>query len=133
MLLTKHTATFAALLYVHARKRRFLSLLLGNIHHMRFLMKATEHTHASNCCAEPTEYHVASFVAHIIPQQTDAFSQELEAQQGVQVHATSDDGKVVFTVEAQHQKHIALVVEQFRNFFGLYSLSPVYHQFLTEE
>ncbi|MDO6428100.1 chaperone NapD [Thalassotalea sp. 1_MG-2023] len=96
-------------------------------------MKTTNSKPTNNGCPESTEYHIASFVAHIIPQQTDAFSQDLEAQKGVQVHAISDDGKVVFTVEAQHQKHIAFVVEQFRNFIGLYSLSPVYHQFITEE
>ncbi|OKY27720.1 chaperone NapD [Thalassotalea sp. PP2-459] len=96
-------------------------------------MKATNSKQTNDGSTESTEYHVASFVAHITPQQTNAFSQEIEAQHGAQVHAVSNDGKVVFTIEAQHQKHIAFVVEQFRNFIGLYSLSPVYHQFLTEE
>ena len=81
---------------------------------------------------EPSEYHVASFVAHTRPELSDQISNFICQHQGTEIHAVSEQGKIVFTVEATHQKDIANTVDQIRIHDELYSLSPIYHQFLNE-
>ncbi len=81
---------------------------------------------------QETEYHVASFVAHSKPEGSKALAQDIEVIPGAQVHAISDEGKIVFTVEADDQRVIAHNVDQIKYHDQLLSLSPIYHQFLTE-
>ena len=78
------------------------------------------------------EYHVASFVAHAMPNASERISTFIKEHPGTEIHACSDEGKIVFTVEADHQRAIARIIDQIRIHDELYSLSPVYHQFLTE-
>lgn len=78
------------------------------------------------------EYHVASFVAHSKPESAQLVSAEIEKLDGAEVHAVSEEGKIVFTVEADDQRKIANNVDQIKYHDGLLSLSPIYHQFLAE-
>ncbi len=82
--------------------------------------------------ASSNEYHVASFVAHAMPQSIEQISTLISSHQGAEIHATSEAGKIVFTVEADHQREIAKIIDQIRIHDELHSLSPIYHQFLTE-
>ncbi len=79
------------------------------------------------------EYHVASFIAHAVLQNIEEIKQKISAITGAEIHATSETGKIVFTIEASSQKQIGRCTEQIQNSTGLLSLSPVYHQFLNEE
>lgn len=79
------------------------------------------------------EYHVASFVAHAVLENLEQIQQAITAIDGAEIHATSETGKIVFTVEAASQKIIGRFIDQIRHNAGLLSLSPVYHQFLNEE
>jgi len=79
-----------------------------------------------------TEYHVASFIAHSKPEISDLLGEEIATLEGAEVHAISAEGKIVFTVEAENQKLITARLEQIKYHDGLLSLSPIYHQFLTE-
>ncbi|GLX79649.1 sorbose reductase [Thalassotalea insulae] len=79
------------------------------------------------------EYHVASFVAHAQPQYIKQLTADIKNSEGAEIHAISDEGKIVFTIEAPSQKKIAMLIDQLKHHIGLFSLSPVYHQFLTEE
>ena len=78
------------------------------------------------------EYHVASFVAHAIDSRTEAVCTAIGKIPGGQVHAVSPTGKIVFTLEENSQSKIGKHIDQLRAHTGLLSLSPVYHQFLTE-
>ncbi|WP_286262923.1 chaperone NapD [Thalassotalea atypica] len=78
------------------------------------------------------EYHVASFVAHGRPESSEVLSQEIIAIEGAEIHAVSEEGKIVFTIEANNQKLIAARLDEFKHHDELMSLSPIYHQFLTE-
>jgi periplasmic nitrate reductase NapD len=80
-----------------------------------------------------SEYHVASFIAHSLPRGKQALANEIKTIEGAEVHAISNEGKIVFTVEANDQRLIANRVDQIRYHDELLSLSPIYHQFLTEE
>ncbi len=82
---------------------------------------------------QESEYHVASFVAHSHPVGKQMLANEIATIEGAEVHAISDEGKIVFTVEANDQRLIANRVDQIRYHDQLLSLSPIYHQFLTED
>lgn len=79
------------------------------------------------------EYHVASFVAHAMADSIEEVSSEILNLPGAEIHATSEVGKIVFTIESTSQKSIGRYIDHVRHHKGLLSLSPVYHQFLNEE
>ena len=82
---------------------------------------------------QANEYHVASFVAQAHQKNIPAVSEEISLIEGAEIHAVSEEGKIVFTIEAASQKKIGFFIDQLKNHIGLLSLSPIYHQFLTEE
>ena len=82
---------------------------------------------------QPAEYHVASFVAHAMQKNLPEVTEEITQTEGAEIHAVSDEGKIVFTLEASSQKKIGFLIDQLKHHIGLLSLSPIYHQFLTEE
>ncbi|QOL26964.1 chaperone NapD [Thalassotalea sp. LPB0316] len=79
------------------------------------------------------EYHVASFVAHVMPEDIDELSELINLQQGGQVHAVSEDGKIVFTIEASSHKAVDHLIAPIQIHKKVMSLSPVYHQYLNEQ
>lgn len=78
------------------------------------------------------EYHVASFVAHAMFEQLECVEQAINATEGAEIHVTSEDGKIVFTLEGNSQKSIGAKIDQLKYHNYLLSLSPVYHQYLAE-
>lgn len=82
---------------------------------------------------QPCEYHVASFVAHAMKKNITQVTEEITCTEGAEIHAVSEEGKIVFTLEASSQKKIGCLIDQLKHHVGLLSLSPIYHQFLTEE
>lgn len=82
---------------------------------------------------EKHEYHVASFVAHAQKGFVEQVNEEISLAPGAEIHAVSDEGKIVFTIESNSQKSIGYLIDQLKQQIGILSLSPVYHQFLTEE
>ena len=88
---------------------------------------------AVNAEQKESEYHVASFVAHAIPAKLEDVQQAISLVPGAEIHATSEIGKIVFTVEAASQKTIGRLIDEIRHHAGLLNLAPVYHQFLNEE
>ena len=63
---------------------------------------------------QEAEYHVASFVAHSSPAGKDLLANEINTIEGAEVHAISEQGKIVFTVEANDQRVIANNVDKIR-------------------
>ena len=80
-----------------------------------------------------TEYHVASFVAQVVPTQVTSIKAQINAVEGGEVHTSSDQGKIVFTIESQIQRNIADKAESIKHLPGVLTVAPVYHQYLTEE
>ncbi|TYK65904.1 chaperone NapD [Colwellia echini] len=78
------------------------------------------------------EYHVASFVAYPIISQIFAVKAAILAVQGTEIHATSEEGKIVFTIEGHSYKDIGKKMDTIRVHQGIINLSPVYHQILDE-
>lgn len=81
---------------------------------------------------EIEEYHVVSFVIHAPLSFSEELSHLIKNIDGGEVHAISPEGKIVFTVEGKHQKDIDQKIITLKDHSGVLSLSPVYHQFLSE-
>ena len=80
-----------------------------------------------------TEYHVASFVAHINAESLASVRQSISDIDGAEIHVESDQGKLVFTLEAETHQLIAKRMDLIKDLEGIISMAPVYHQYLTEE
>ncbi|AWB66870.1 hypothetical protein C2869_10685 [Saccharobesus litoralis] len=83
--------------------------------------------------ASQPEYHVASFVAQAIPAQIQKVQNSILSQAGSEIHAVSDEGKIVFTIEADSQNRIGKTIDDIKQDSAILTLAPVYHQFLTEQ
>ncbi len=79
------------------------------------------------------EYHVASLVASPIFAQLEEVKAVITAVEGAEIHAVSDEGKIVFTVEGTGFKDLDKKIDIIRVHKGILNLSPVYHQVLDEE
>ncbi len=89
--------------------------------------------HSDTTLSENDEYHVASFVAHAMAEQLNDVKAAILNTRGAEIHATTMEGKIVFTMEACTQQAIGMKIDELKYHQGLLSLSPVYHQFLTEK
>ena len=78
------------------------------------------------------EYHVASLVAYAMPEQVSAVEAAINIIEGAEVHAISDKGKIVLTIEGDSHKGIGKKMDLLRVHKGLINLSPVNHQVLDE-
>ncbi len=87
----------------------------------------TKNTDSTTC-----EYHVASFVAYPILAQLNEVKQAITAVEGTEIHATSEEGKIVFTIEGNSYRDIGTKMDIIRVHKGIINLSPVYHQILDE-
>ena len=79
-----------------------------------------------------SEYHLASLVAYCILSEVETVKLAIEAVEGTEIHATSAEGKIVFTIEGVSHKDIGKKMDIIRVHEGILNLSPVYHQFLDE-
>jgi len=79
-----------------------------------------------------SEYHVASFVAYPIAEQLDEVKEAILNVEGTEIHATSEEGKIVFTIEGNSYRDIGSKMDVIRVHKGMINLSPVYHQILDE-
>ena len=79
-----------------------------------------------------TEYHVASFVAHIDTASMLSVKRAIDDIDGAEIHAENEQGKLVFTLEAGTHQMIANRMGLIKDLDGIISMAPVYHQYLTE-
>jgi len=79
-----------------------------------------------------TEYHVASFVAHIDTASMLSVKRAIVDIDGAEIHAEDEQGKIVFTLEAETHQMIASRMDLIKDLEGIISMAPVYHQYLTE-
>ncbi|ALO33991.1 nitrate reductase formation protein NapD [Colwellia sp. MT41] len=87
-------------------------------------------TQSSN--SQTSEYHVASLIASCILAQVDEVKAAILAVDDTEIHVTSAEGKIVFTIEGTSHKDIGKKMDILRVHTGILNLSPVYHQVLDE-
>ncbi len=72
---------------------------------------------------------ISGLVIHAQPKAAVQISDELTAQAGVEVHATSEDGRIVVTVDRKDDGAAVEAIEGFRNIKNVLSVSLVYSHF----
>ena len=71
--------------------------------------------------------NISGVLVHVQPKRMDALSDELNAIEGVEVHAATD-GKLVVTVENEKLHALADQVMAFQYLKGVMSVAMVYHE-----
>ncbi|MCE9679296.1 chaperone NapD [Shewanella sp. AS1] len=79
------------------------------------------------------EYHVSSLVIHASPSAITAIQNELESLPGAEIHAVTQEGKFIVTLEGATQGAILSNIEAINAIKGVLSSSLVYHQVESEE
>lgn len=71
--------------------------------------------------------NISGVLVHVQPKRMDALCVELNATEGVEVHAATD-GKLVVTVENEKLNALADQVMAFQHLKGVMSVAMVYHE-----
>ncbi len=78
-----------------------------------------------------SEYNLCGVLVHAQNGKLEKVRQRLQAQQGVEVHATTEDGRLVLTVEDESRKEVAERIMKLHDVEGVLSASMIY-QFSDE-
>lgn len=71
--------------------------------------------------------NIAGVLVHSSPGQTEAVQGQLLSLPGVEVHAVSDDGRLVVTVEEDGERTMSEAVIKMQNIDGVLSAAMIYH------
>ncbi len=74
------------------------------------------------------EYHVTSLVVHAAPKAVSKVETNIRALTGADIHAVTDEGKFVVTLEGETQAAILDNVEAINALEGVLNASLIYHQ-----
>ncbi|WP_299797614.1 chaperone NapD [uncultured Shewanella sp.] len=74
------------------------------------------------------EYHVTSLVVHAAPKAISQIETKIRALNGADIHAVTDEGKFVITLEGVTQASILDNVEAINALEGVLNSSLIYHQ-----
>lgn len=73
--------------------------------------------------------NIAGVVINTMPNHEQQLEQQLLTMPGVEVHAISDEGRMVVTIEAENPNCVADTLTRFYDLKGVISATPVYHHF----
>jgi periplasmic nitrate reductase NapD len=73
--------------------------------------------------------HISSIVVHAEPAAVASVRALIEAVSGLEVHAATDDGKLVVTIEAASDHDSITHVDAVRALPGVLAVAMVFHQF----
>ncbi|WOT05614.1 chaperone NapD [Shewanella youngdeokensis] len=74
------------------------------------------------------EFHITSLVVHAAAKSVADIKQSLSALEGTEIHAVTDEGKFVVTIEGETQGAILDNVEAINALEGVINSSLIYHQ-----
>ena len=74
----------------------------------------------------PEELHIASVVVHAAPRRAAAIAEAVAEMAGAQVHARTDGGKLVVTLEADSGAAMTAAVSRIQHLDGVLSVALVY-------
>lgn len=75
------------------------------------------------------EFHVSSLVVLTQPTLRHQLAEEIAALDGAEIHAVTDEGKLVVTLEGASQRPIMAAIDAISAMPGVLSASLIYHQF----
>jgi len=73
-------------------------------------------------------FHIVSLVMMTRPANLDEIQTQIASVDGSEIHATSPEGKLVVTVEADSNRELLERVETLQGLEGLVASNLVYHQ-----
>jgi len=74
------------------------------------------------------EVHISSMVVHVNPDSLQTVKTSIEQLDGAEIHAESEDGKLVVVLETENQGYITDVIEKISNIDFVLSTALVYYQ-----
>ena len=75
------------------------------------------------------EFHVSSLVVLTQPSLRHRLADQIAALEGAEIHAVSDEGKLVVTLEGPSQRPIMAAIDTIQGLPGVLSAALIYHQF----
>ena len=77
------------------------------------------------------ELHIASMIVQVLPPHLEALEAWLGTQPGLEVRATSQEGKLVLVIERPHHREILGVIDDVEQQRGVLSCILVYHEVMN--
>ncbi|RME34502.1 MAG: glutamate synthase [Gammaproteobacteria bacterium] len=77
--------------------------------------------------------NISGIVVRARPERREQVCSRLERLDGVEVHASSEEGKLVVTVEATGERQLTERVMNIESVPGVLAVSLVYHQYEEDE
>jgi len=78
-------------------------------------------------------FNVCGLLAHVAAGQMDAVRTQLNELPGVEIHAETEDGRLVITIEDTEENLAADMITQVDRVKGVMNSSLVYHQFESQD
>ena len=75
------------------------------------------------------EFHVSSLVVLTQPSLRHQLARQIATLDGAEIHAVSDEGKLVVTLEGMSQRPIMDSIDAIQAMPGVLSAALIYHQF----
>ncbi|MEG0006700.1 MAG: chaperone NapD [Aeromonas sp.] len=82
-----------------------------------------------NSDMKKAEFHVSSLVVLTQPPLRHELAQQIATLEGAEIHAVSDEGKLVVTLEGPSQRPIMDAIDAIQAMPGVLSAALIYHQF----
>lgn len=76
----------------------------------------------------PTHLHIASFIAHVRPEQMQSLKHWLARQSSFEIHAENEQGKLVLVTESNNEQQILHLLDELRAQTGVLNAALVYHE-----
>jgi len=73
-----------------------------------------------------SKYNICSALVHAKLEQIDSVKQTLLTQEGVEVHAQTEDGRLIVTIEDENRKKVGERIMGFYEIEGVLSASMIY-------
>ena len=73
--------------------------------------------------------NISGVLVHAYPQKAASVTRKLKSMDGFEVHANTDEGKIVVTIEKPDDSSIADAMLELQDIPGVLNASMVYHQF----
>jgi periplasmic nitrate reductase NapD len=74
----------------------------------------------------PEELHIAGIVVHVLPESVQQVMESIAGLSGVEIHASTRDGRLVVTLEAPSARAIAARMDDIQQLDAVLSASLVY-------
>lgn len=73
--------------------------------------------------------NIAGLIVHSHPHKTAFVKEHLETMPGVEVHAVTENGRIVLTVEEDDSNEMTDIIMRLHNVNGVLSAAMIYHHY----